>query len=169
MFFSFQVYKEMSYGIKQWSHECVIFSFCKCKTFAGHQLPKNCKSSMVKSMQKKSNTLPPHWLANTTDFHSPHLAHFVCIQNVHAHWWLLTLFCSNKDLLNWQNYFLHLISPICSTTYFQTMAFSLALYLALPFIHNTCTPLVFNGVGMRTCMGRDNMRYEIDCYSQLMA
>jgi hypothetical protein len=35
-------------------------------------------------------------------------------------------------------------------TYFQTMAFSLALYLALPFMQITCTPLVFNGVGMRT-------------------
>ena len=30
------------------------------------------------------------------------------------------------------------------------MAFSLALYLALPFIQMTCTPLVFSGVGMRT-------------------
>lgn len=30
------------------------------------------------------------------------------------------------------------------------MAFSLALYLALPFMQITCTPLVFRGVGMRT-------------------
>lgn len=35
-------------------------------------------------------------------------------------------------------------------TYFHTIAFSLALYLARPFIQITCTPLVFNGVGMRT-------------------
>lgn len=35
-------------------------------------------------------------------------------------------------------------------TDFQTMAFSLALYLALPFMQITCTPLVFRGVGMRT-------------------
>ena len=39
-------------------------------------------------------------------------------------------------------------------TYFQTMAFSLALYLALPFMQITCTPLVFSGVGMRTCEWR---------------
>lgn len=36
-------------------------------------------------------------------------------------------------------------------TDFHTMAFSLALYLALPFMQITCTPLVFRGVGMRTC------------------
>lgn len=30
------------------------------------------------------------------------------------------------------------------------MAFSLALYLALPFMQITWTPLVFRGVGMRT-------------------
>ena len=30
------------------------------------------------------------------------------------------------------------------------MAFSLALYLAFPFIQITCTPLVLRGVGMRT-------------------
>lgn len=35
-------------------------------------------------------------------------------------------------------------------TYFQTMAFSLALYFAFPFIQITCTPLVFRGVGIRT-------------------
>ena len=35
-------------------------------------------------------------------------------------------------------------------TYFQTMAFSLALYRAFPFIQITCTPLVFSGVGIRT-------------------
>lgn len=37
-----------------------------------------------------------------------------------------------------------------SQTYFQTMAFSLALYLAFPFMQITCTPLVFRGVGIRT-------------------
>ena len=31
------------------------------------------------------------------------------------------------------------------------MAFSLALYLAFPFIQSTCTPLVLRGVGIRTC------------------
>ncbi len=36
-------------------------------------------------------------------------------------------------------------------TYFHTMAFSLALYFAFPFIQITCTPLVFRGVGIRTC------------------
>lgn len=35
-------------------------------------------------------------------------------------------------------------------TYFQTMAFSLALYFAFPFIQMTCTPLVLRGVGIRT-------------------
>lgn len=35
------------------------------------------------------------------------------------------------------------------------MAFSLALYLAFPFIQITCTPLVLRGVGMRT-WGVDN-------------
>lgn len=38
-----------------------------------------------------------------------------------------------------------------ATTHFHTMAFSLALYLAFPFIQITCTPLVLSGVGMRTC------------------
>lgn len=33
------------------------------------------------------------------------------------------------------------------------MAFSLALYLAFPFMQITCTPLVLRGVGMRTCRG----------------
>ncbi len=33
---------------------------------------------------------------------------------------------------------------------FQTMAFSEALYLALPFIQISWTPEVFSGVGMRT-------------------
>lgn len=37
-----------------------------------------------------------------------------------------------------------------AATHFQTMAFSLALYLAFPFIQITCTPLVLSGVGMRT-------------------
>lgn len=37
-----------------------------------------------------------------------------------------------------------------AATHFQTMAFSLALYLAFPFIQITCTPLVLRGVGMRT-------------------
>lgn len=36
-------------------------------------------------------------------------------------------------------------------TYFQTMAFSLALYFAFPFMQMTCTPLVLRGVGIRTC------------------
>lgn len=35
-------------------------------------------------------------------------------------------------------------------TYFQTMAFSLALYFAFPFMQMTCTPLVLRGVGIRT-------------------
>lgn len=35
-------------------------------------------------------------------------------------------------------------------THFHTMAFSLALYLALPFMQITWTPLVLSGVGMRT-------------------
>ena len=39
-------------------------------------------------------------------------------------------------------------------TYFQTMAFSLALYLALPFMQITWTPLVLRGVGMRTWVVR---------------
>lgn len=30
------------------------------------------------------------------------------------------------------------------------MAFSLALYLAFPFMQITCTPLVFSGVGILT-------------------
>lgn len=34
-------------------------------------------------------------------------------------------------------------------TYFQTIAFSLDLNLALPFIHTTWTPAVVGGVGMR--------------------
>lgn len=42
-----------------------------------------------------------------------------------------------------------------ATTHFQTMAFSLALYLAFPFIQITCTPLVLRGVGIRT-WGVDN-------------
>lgn len=42
-------------------------------------------------------------------------------------------------------------------TYFQTIAFSLALYFAFPFIQRTCTPLVFRGVGTRTWIWcRDN-------------
>ena len=35
-------------------------------------------------------------------------------------------------------------------THFHTMACSLALYLALPFMQITWTPLVLSGVGMRT-------------------
>lgn len=35
-------------------------------------------------------------------------------------------------------------------THFHTMAFSLALYLAFPFMQITCTPLVFRGVGILT-------------------
>lgn len=40
-----------------------------------------------------------------------------------------------------------------ANTHFQTMAFSLALYLAFPFIQITCTPLVLRGVGIRTWGG----------------
>lgn len=41
--------------------------------------------------------------------------------------------------------------PAPSTlTYFHTMAFSLALYFAFPFMQMTCTPLVLRGVGIRT-------------------
>lgn len=39
---------------------------------------------------------------------------------------------------------------IRASTHFQTMAFSLALYLAFPFMQITCTPLVLRGVGIRT-------------------
>lgn len=35
-------------------------------------------------------------------------------------------------------------------TYFHTMAFSEALYLALPFMHISWTPEVLSGVGIRT-------------------
>lgn len=46
---------------------------------------------------------------------------------------------------------LYLKNNLTTKTYFQTMAFSLALYFAFPFIQITWTPLVFNGVGIRTC------------------
>lgn len=44
------------------------------------------------------------------------------------------------------------LEPACGPlkTHFHTMAFSLALYLAFPFMQITCTPLVFNGVGILT-------------------
>lgn len=41
-------------------------------------------------------------------------------------------------------------NAVAAATHFQTMAFSLALYLAFPFIQITCTPLVLRGVGIRT-------------------
>ena len=43
--------------------------------------------------------------------------------------------------------------------YFQTMAFSLGLYLARPFMHNTWTPAVLVGVGIRSWTDK-NIRTE---------
>lgn len=56
------------------------------------------------------------------------------------------------DRMTWVYAHKHLMQRnVKMLTYFHTMAFSLALYLAFPFIQITCTPLVFRGVGMRTC------------------
>ena len=49
-------------------------------------------------------------------------------------------------------------------TYFQTMAFSDALYLALPFMQMSCTPDVLSGVGMRTsifCASSDGLQLDL--------
>lgn len=46
-------------------------------------------------------------------------------------------------------------------TYFQTIAFSEALYFALPFKQINCTPDVFNGVGIFTsifCPNKDGLK-----------
>ena len=48
-------------------------------------------------------------------------------------------------------------TTIC--THFHTIAFSLALYLALPFIQITCTSLVFSGVGIFTCKQRRRLLF----------
>ncbi len=48
-------------------------------------------------------------------------------------------------------------------THFHTIAFSPALYLALPFMQINCTPLVFGGVGMRTsifCASSDGLKFD---------
>lgn len=44
------------------------------------------------------------------------------------------------------------------------MAFSDALYLALPFMHKSWTPEVFNGVGMRIsifCANKDGLKLDL--------
>ncbi|KYN42264.1 hypothetical protein ALC56_03402 [Trachymyrmex septentrionalis] len=46
---------------------------------------------------------------------------------------------------------------------FQTIAFSDALYFALPFKHISCTPAVFNGVGTRTsifCPSNEGLKFD---------
>lgn len=48
-------------------------------------------------------------------------------------------------------------------TYFQTMAFSLALYFAFPFMQMTCTPLVLRGVGIRTWKAQSGERGQGHC------
>ena len=54
---------------------------------------------------------------------------------------------TTEALLGSSNVFL----LISTATYFHRMAFSLALYLAFPFIQTTCTPAVVGGVGIFTC------------------
>ena len=54
------------------------------------------------------------------------------------------------NLTGYTNAFGVLLWPQEGKTHFHTMAFSLALYLAFPFMQITCTPLVFSGVGILT-------------------
>lgn len=49
------------------------------------------------------------------------------------------------------------------STHFQTIAFSDALYFALPFKQINCTPDVFNGVGIFTsifCPNNDGLKLD---------
>ena len=54
-------------------------------------------------------------------------------------------------------------APQTQHTHFQTMAFSLALYFAFPFIQMTCTPLVLRGVGIRTWKAESGEQEQGDC------
>jgi hypothetical protein len=50
------------------------------------------------------------------------------------------------------------------STHFHTMAFSEALYLALPFMQISWTPEVFSGVGMRTsifCASSEGLKLDL--------
>lgn len=53
--------------------------------------------------------------------------------------------------------------PPGTLTYFHTMAFSLALYFAFPFMQMTCTPLVLRGVGIRTWKAERGEHGNRDC------
>lgn len=69
---------------------------------------------------------------------------------------------SIKQTLLPQGLPLHYPSP-SMLSYFQTMAFSLALYFAFPFMQMTCTPLVLRGVGIRTWKAQSGEQGQGDC------
>lgn len=89
-----------------------------------------------------------HWINNVFSFmklKTPS-CYLFCI-------FIMMLYLGPRDVrcdLHWTLYCRWCLS---SVTYFQTMAFSLALYFAFPFIQMSWTPLVFRGVGIRTWEG----------------
>ena len=67
---------------------------------------------------------------------------YACGNSGHAKSFVTTLSFSLKSLV--------ILLKWIAFTYFHTIAFSLDLYLAFPFMHTTCTPAVVGGVGIRT-------------------